>query len=249
MTKALTEHTHTTQGQQAQSALTHRPTDMHSLVLEQQYLPLPRWQGKLKWFTGALAVHVLAYLLATFYYETPAQAPEVFSVSMLPLSPSTPTPPAPAPKAQPVIKKQAPVATPKPAPSNSPTAISQNQTAATSSSADSSNSNQAASGSDKPSQEVAIVAAHDAAYLNNPKPPYPALSVRLREQGKVTLEVYVLENGTPARVEIYRSSGYPRLDDSARETVKRWKFVPARRGNDVIAQTVYVPIPFSIVEK
>lgn len=86
----------------------------------------------------------------------------------------------------------------------------------------------------------------DADYLNNPKPPYPPLSRRLREEGVVMLRVYVLPSGLPDAVELKRSSGSARLDDVALTTVRQWRFVPARSGEVAVGAWVVVPIAFSL---
>ena len=86
----------------------------------------------------------------------------------------------------------------------------------------------------------------NADYLNNPAPPYPALSRRLGEEGKVVLRVFVNENGLPAQVQIRTSSGHNRLDSTALETVRQWKFTPARRGEQSIGAWVLVPISFNL---
>lgn len=86
----------------------------------------------------------------------------------------------------------------------------------------------------------------DADYLNNPAPSYPALSRRLGEQGRVMLRVLVDVRGLPERIELRASSGFDRLDQTALDTVKRWKFVPARRGDDAVSAWVLVPISFSL---
>jgi protein TonB len=83
-------------------------------------------------------------------------------------------------------------------------------------------------------------------YLNNPAPDYPMQSRRLREEGKVILRVLVSTAGTADEVQIRASSGFVRLDDSARETVRRWKFIPAKRGAEPIAAWVLVPISFGV---
>ena len=86
----------------------------------------------------------------------------------------------------------------------------------------------------------------DAAYLDNPSPPYPAIAKRAGEQGKVVLRVQVDASGRAEAVEIETSSGSPRLDHAARETVRRWRFVPARRGDQAVAASVLVPIIFTL---
>jgi len=86
----------------------------------------------------------------------------------------------------------------------------------------------------------------DADYLDNPAPLYPGLSRRLGEHGRVLLRVFVSPEGHAAQVEIRESSGYERLDKVARDTVQRWRFIPARQGDKGIAAWVQVPISFSI---
>lgn len=86
----------------------------------------------------------------------------------------------------------------------------------------------------------------NANYLDNPAPSYPAVSRRLREEGRVLLRVRVDANGTPSQITLHQSSGFDRLDVRAAETVKRWKFVPARQGGTPVAAWVIVPIQFSL---
>lgn len=84
-------------------------------------------------------------------------------------------------------------------------------------------------------------------YLNNPKPPYPDFSLRRGEEGTVYLRVYVTETGNPKNVQIYQSSGYRRLDNSALETVRKYyKFTPATRGGKPVSSSYIFGITFSI---
>jgi protein TonB len=94
---------------------------------------------------------------------------------------------------------------------------------------------------------LAVTAARfDADYLDNPKPVYPHASRRLGEQGKVLLRVYVSAAGLAEKVEIKLGSGFARLDQSAHDAVSRWRFVPARRGEQAVAAWVQVPITFQL---
>ena len=86
----------------------------------------------------------------------------------------------------------------------------------------------------------------NADYLDNPPPVYPALSRRMSEQGKVMLRVLVNAKGTADRIELKSSSGSSRLDDAALEAVKRWRFVPARQGDQPVAAWVLIPIAFTL---
>ena len=92
----------------------------------------------------------------------------------------------------------------------------------------------------------AVPQAWNADYLRNPKPVYPSASRRLGEHGTVLLRVLVTASGEPVRVEVKSTSGFTRLDDSALETVRRWKFVPARLGDHPVEAWVVVPIKFSL---
>lgn len=86
----------------------------------------------------------------------------------------------------------------------------------------------------------------NARYLQNPPPAYPPVSRKVREEGKVILRVFVSESGLPVEVDIRTSSGHPRLDDTAVDTVRRWRFVPARRGEQPVSAWVLVPISFTL---
>lgn len=98
-----------------------------------------------------------------------------------------------------------------------------------------------------PPAPVAVVAARfDADYLHNPKPVYPALSRRMSEEGKVLLKVRVSAQGTALDVAVSKSSGFPRLDAAAVEAVTRWRFVPAKRGDEAVDSSVIVPITFAL---
>lgn len=89
-------------------------------------------------------------------------------------------------------------------------------------------------------------ARYDAAYLQNPKPSYPALSRRLGEEGKVLLKVRVGSDGRPLAVDLEKSSDFERLDNAARQVVQHWRFVPARRGDEAVEASVIVPIVFRL---
>lgn len=97
-----------------------------------------------------------------------------------------------------------------------------------------------------PKQVVDSVPRFDADYLDNPKPAYPPLSRRLREEGVVLIRVHVLPSGLPDAVVLKRSSGSARLDESALAAVRRWKFVPATTAGNAVAAWVVVPIAFSL---
>lgn len=86
----------------------------------------------------------------------------------------------------------------------------------------------------------------DADYLHNPKPVYPPFSRRVGEEGKVLLKVRVSAQGGALDVAVSKSSGFSRLDSAAVDAVLRWRFVPARRGDEPVESSVIVPISFTL---
>ncbi len=96
-----------------------------------------------------------------------------------------------------------------------------------------------------PPPPVVQLPSSSAAYLNNPRPPYPPLSRRLGEQGKVVVRVFIETDGSASRAEVQQSSGYERLDRTAVETVLRWRYVPGKRAG--VAEAMWFNIPINFV--
>ncbi|EEO27520.2 energy transducer TonB [Oxalobacter paraformigenes] len=86
----------------------------------------------------------------------------------------------------------------------------------------------------------------DAGFFSNPKPPYPAVSRRMGEEGLVLLSVYIRADGHVADVKVKRSSGFSRLDESALKTVRHWRYVPAKKDGRPVAFRYVQPIRFSL---
>lgn len=82
-------------------------------------------------------------------------------------------------------------------------------------------------------------------YLQNPAPPYPPLSKRLGEQGKVLVRVQINTGGTAQQAEIARSSGFDRLDQTALQTVLKWRYVPGKRNG--VPETMWFNVPINFV--
>ena len=98
-----------------------------------------------------------------------------------------------------------------------------------------------------PAPPAPLVAARfDADYLHNPKPAYPAIARRRGEEGKVLLKVRVSSLGEALNVVVSKSSSYELLDTAAVEAVSRWRFVPARRGDEAVESSVIVPLTFAL---
>lgn len=88
----------------------------------------------------------------------------------------------------------------------------------------------------------------DADYLQNPQPPYPPISKRLGEQGKVVVRVLIGTDGQAQKAEVAESSGYDRLDRAAVATVLKWRYVPGKRNGVPEAMWYRVPIKFELQE-
>jgi protein TonB len=86
----------------------------------------------------------------------------------------------------------------------------------------------------------------EVAYLVQPAPHYPPESRRIREQGLVMLRVLIDESGHAKAVEIYKSSGHPRLDEAARAAVARAIFKPYVDGGIARSAAAIVPVEFSL---
>ena len=83
-------------------------------------------------------------------------------------------------------------------------------------------------------------------YHSNPRPDYPAEARRLRQQGRVLIEVEVSATGQPASVSLKRSSGVASLDAAALAAVRRWTFEPARTAGVPVTARVEVPVQFDL---
>lgn len=86
----------------------------------------------------------------------------------------------------------------------------------------------------------------NAAYLHNPPPVYPPSARRKGVQGKVMLKVDVSKEGSAREVSVAHSSGSLLLDNAALGAVKRWRFVPAKQGSEIIEAQVLVPVEFKL---
>ncbi len=78
-------------------------------------------------------------------------------------------------------------------------------------------------------------------------PPYPDLSIRMQEQGNVTLRVTIDESGNCTDAVVTTSSGSQRLDQAAINWVKsKWKWnPPTQNGKPTSAQTL-VQVQFNL---
>jgi protein TonB len=155
----------------------------------------------------------------------------------------------PVKKKKPVIRKQAELPKPKPVtePQLPRPSLSESTPEPASSAVTTAAANPSASHSNtKTSTEPFTEANFRANYGFNPKPKYPAIARSRGWEGKVLLKVRVSAQGHSDEVTLHRSSGHEALDESAIAAVRKWRFIPARRGETEVASSVIVPINFTL---
>lgn len=79
-----------------------------------------------------------------------------------------------------------------------------------------------------------------------PRPIYPESARREGREGSVLLRVLIDDQGRSKEVEVNRSSGSDALDRAAAEAIKRWRFHPARHGENSVESWVRIPIEFRL---
>lgn len=83
--------------------------------------------------------------------------------------------------------------------------------------------------------------------LHSPKPHYPLVSRRLREQGLVVVRLCVNDQGEVGEAVISRSSGFPSLDESALKTLSQWRFSSSASGStNLFPQCFQTPVQFTL---
>lgn len=177
-----------------------------------------------------------------------ARPPEPLPVSNTPPPPPRvePKPKPPKPKPKPVVKQQ-PAPTPAPTPVTVATPTEEARPAAITAEPA------------PPSAPIAPVVAAppapppapqktepvhegprvDASWHGNAPPPYPPLARRMGDQGEVRLDVQVAPDGQVAEVKLKKSSGSSLLDQTAIDTVRKWRFKPATVDGKPIAEWYY----------
>ena len=78
----------------------------------------------------------------------------------------------------------------------------------------------------------------------NPHPIYPLIARKKGWEGKVVLQTDVDKQGNVKFVRILESSGFKVLDDISIETLKTWRFKPAKLGNKFVDDIVDIPVKF-----
>ncbi|MBY0572514.1 MAG: energy transducer TonB [Undibacterium sp.] len=83
-------------------------------------------------------------------------------------------------------------------------------------------------------------------YLQAPQQEYPAMAKRLGEEGRVEMQVLVNEKGRAEKVDIIKSSGFPRLDEAAKLALLRALYKPYLENGRAIAIIATASINFSL---
>lgn len=85
---------------------------------------------------------------------------------------------------------------------------------------------------------------YNAPHLKNLPPAYSDVSRQLGEKGKVVVMALISKEGLLQDAKIVESSGFPRLDVQAIDTVTAWRFDPATRDGKPVVGTVRIPLEF-----
>ena len=80
----------------------------------------------------------------------------------------------------------------------------------------------------------------------NPHPTYPLIARKKGWEGRVLIQAEIDRVGNVSEVKVLESSGYKVLDNASLETLKEWKFTPAKIGNKFVDDTVNIPVKFLI---
>jgi len=83
------------------------------------------------------------------------------------------------------------------------------------------------------------------AAIDTPPPEYPLAVACAGVGGQTVLGVEIGPEGAPTRIDLVRGSGNDDLDQAAKEAVQGWKFRPATRGGQPVAQHIQVPVNFT----
>jgi len=91
-----------------------------------------------------------------------------------------------------------------------------------------------------------IVEVGPALLPGNPRPEYPPAARRRALEGRTVVRAVVAVDGRVASVELRHSSSHELLDRAALDAVRRWRFAPAKRGEQAVDGAVDVPVVFRL---
>lgn len=164
--------------------------------------------------------------------------------------PAPPAPPVPAPPPPPVVKAPPPrvlAAPPAPTPAPAPFEVAPTPVEPVAPAAVAPAVVQAPPAPPAPPPPPPrMIPASAIQYLGDTPIDFPRMSRRLNESGTVTLRVYIDERGLPANVLVAQHSGFPRLDEAAVASVKRWRFKPYTENGQALAGWALIPVIFEL---
>ena len=82
----------------------------------------------------------------------------------------------------------------------------------------------------------------------NPHPTYPLIARKKGWEGIVILQTNVDKEGNVKYIRILESSGFKVFDDVSIQTLKKWKFKPAKKGNKYVEDIVNIPVRFVLTK-
>ena len=83
--------------------------------------------------------------------------------------------------------------------------------------------------------------------ISNPKPiVYPRWAVRQGWQGKLSIALEILANGSVGRTKVMQSTGHRMLDQAGEQAVHGWKFSPAVKNGRPVVTCIQIPIIFQL---
>ena len=80
----------------------------------------------------------------------------------------------------------------------------------------------------------------------NPHPTYPLIARKKGWEGRVIIQAEIDREGNVSDIKVLKSSGFKVLDNASLETLKIWKFTPAKIGDKFVDDTVNIPVKFLI---
>lgn len=84
--------------------------------------------------------------------------------------------------------------------------------------------------------------------IKSERPPYPQVARRQGWEGTVVLRINIGPGGNVENVATQKSTGHDALDESAAQSVKTWRFDPAKDGEFPVSSVVDLPIRFNLDE-
>lgn len=84
--------------------------------------------------------------------------------------------------------------------------------------------------------------------IKSERPPYPQAARRQGWEGTVVLRINIGPGGNVENVATQKSTGHDALDESAAQSVKTWRFDPAKDGEFPVPSVVDLPIRFNLDE-